>query len=93
MQPSSPSSAIALAASAEIRAVSPVVNPQAVVRVARSARVVASATVGGRCCAAVAGFGERWVRGVRAASPVPASSPNPALKRDGRKAARPLAPR
>ena len=91
MQPSLPSSAIALVASAEMRAVSLVVNPQAVVRVARAVGAVASVAVGGRRGAKSAVFGKRWVRGVRAAAPVPVSSPNPALKRDGRKAARPLA--
>ena len=79
MQPSSPSSAIALVASAEMRAVSPVANPQAVVRVARPVRVAASATVGRSRGAAAAGFCKRGGRGVRAASPVPPSSPNPAL--------------
>ena len=79
MQPFSPSSAIALVASAEKRAVSPVANPQAVVRVVRPVRGVASATVGSRRGAAVAGFCKRGIRGARAASPVPPSSPNPAL--------------
>jgi len=48
MQPFSPSVGFALVASAEKQAASPVVKPQAVVRVARSVRVVASATVGRR---------------------------------------------
>lgn len=82
MQPSSPSVGIALVASAEKRAVPPVVNPQAVVRVARPVRAVASATVGSRRNAAVAAFGKRWVRGVPAFAPVPAPSPNMAVKRD-----------
>jgi hypothetical protein len=80
MQPSSPNVGFALVASAEKRAVSPVVNPQAVVRVARSVRVVASATAGGRHGATVAGFCNRGVRSVRAASTVPPSSPNPAFE-------------
>lgn len=79
MQPSSPNAGFALVASAEKRAVSPVVNPQAVVRVARAVGVVASATVGRRRCATVAGFCNRGVRGVPGISPVRASSPNPAL--------------
>jgi hypothetical protein len=82
MQPSSPSPAIALAASAEMRAVSLVVNPQAVVRVVRAVRVVASAAARGRCGAAVAGFGGRGGRGVPASVPVPKPSPNMAVKRD-----------
>ena len=82
MQPSSPSAGFALVASAEKRAVSPVANLQAVVRVARAVRAVASVAVGSRRGAAVAGFGKRRVRGVRAAAPVPTSTPNPAVKRD-----------
>jgi hypothetical protein len=79
MQPFSPSVGFALVASAEKRAVSPVVSPQAVVRVARVVRVVASVTVERRRGAAVAGFCNRGVRGVPSASPVRASSPNMAL--------------
>ena len=82
MQPSSPSVCFALVASAEKRAVPPVVSPQAVVRVARVVRVVASVTVGSRRGARFAAFGGRWVRGVRTFAPVPVSSPNPAVKRD-----------
>jgi hypothetical protein len=82
MQASSPSAGFTLVASAELQAASPVVNPQAVARVARPVRVVASASVGCRRSAKSAGFGKRGVHCVRAASPVPTSSPNMAVKRD-----------
>ncbi len=48
MQPSSPSAGFALVASAEMRAVLPVASSQAVVRVARAVRAVASVAVGSR---------------------------------------------
>ena len=80
MQPFSPSAGFALVASAEKRVAPPVVSPQAVVRVARSVRAVASATVGSRRGAKSAGFGKRGGHCVRAASPVPAPSPNPAFE-------------
>ena len=80
MQPYSPRSGFTLVASAEMRAASPVVNPQAVVRVARAVRVVASATVESRRGVAVAACGMRRVRGVLPASPVPTPSPNPAFE-------------
>ena len=80
MQPPSPNVGLTLEAPAEKRAVPPVVHPQAVVRVARAVGLVASATVGRRRGAKVSAFCNRGVRGVRAASPVPPSSPNPAFE-------------
>lgn len=80
MQPFSPSTGFTLVAFAEMRAVSPVVSSQAVVRVVGLGRVVASATVGRRRGAKTSAFCKRGVRGVRAASPVPPSSPNPAFE-------------
>lgn len=82
MQPYLPSAGIALVTAADKRAASPVVNPQAVVRVARSVGAVASVAVGSRRGAAVAGFCERWGRGVPASAPVLKPSPNMAVKRD-----------
>lgn len=80
MQSPSPNVGLTLEAPAEKRAVPPVVNPQAVVRVARAVRVVASATAGRRRGATVTGFCNRGVRGVPGISPVRASSPNPAFE-------------
>ena len=80
MQPPSPSAGFALVASVEMQAVLPVVNPQAVVRIARPFGSVASAAVGSRRDAKSAGSGKRGGRGVRAASPVPPPSPNPAFE-------------
>ena len=87
MQPFSPSAGIALVTSADKRAVSPVVNPQAVVRVARSVGAVASFAVGSRRGAKYAALGKRWGRGVPASTPVLKPSPNMAVKRDWPKAA------
>ena len=80
MQPSSPSAGIALVASAEMQAMSPVVSSQAVVHFPRPVRAAASATVGRRRGAKASAFCNRWVRGVRAASPVRPSSPNPTFE-------------
>ena len=82
MQPFSPSVGIALVTAADKRAASPVVNPQAVVRVARSVGVVASATVGSHRRARFAALGKRWGRGVPASTPALKLSPNMAVKRD-----------
>ena len=91
MQPSSPVVSFAnlrhvrrqiFLVSAEMRAVQPVVNPQAVVRVARAVGAAASVAAGSCRGAKPAAFGKRWVRGAPAFAPVPASSPNPAVKRD-----------
>ena len=82
MQPSSPSAGFALVASAEMRAVLPVVSSQAVVSFTRAVRAVASVAVGSRRGAKSAAFGKRRVRGVPAFAPVPASLPNLAVKRD-----------
>ena len=91
MQPSSPVVSFAnlrhvrrqiFLVSAEMRAVQPVVNPQAVVRVARAVGAAASVAAGSCRGAKPAAFGKRWVRGAPAFAPDPASSPNPAVKRD-----------
>lgn len=87
MQPFSPCAGIALVTAAEMRAALPVVNRQAVVRVARAVGVVASFALGSRRGAKCAALGKRWGRGVRASTPVPAPWPNMAVKRDWPKVA------
>ena len=68
--------------SVEMQAGSPVLSSSAVAVVSRSLGFVPSVAVGSCRGAGFAAFGKRWVRGVRAASPVPVSLPNPAVKRD-----------
>ena len=80
MQPLSPSSYTKLVTSAEGEAASLVANPQAIAMAERVISDVPSATAVGRRGAAAAGFGKRGVRGVLAASPVLALSPNPAFE-------------
>ena len=68
--------------SVEMQAASPVLSSSAVAAVSRSLGCVPSVAAGNCRGAGFAAFGKRWVRGVRAASPVPAPSPNMAVKRD-----------
>ena len=71
----------------EMRAVSPALIPSAVATVSRFSRAVASVAAGSRRGAGFAAFGKRGVHGLLPAALVPASSSNPALKRDWPKAA------
>ena len=80
MQPLSPSANSKLVTSAENEAASLVVNSQAVAMAERVISDVPSVTAVSRRGATAAGFGKRGVRGVLAASLVPASSPNPAFE-------------
>lgn len=66
--------------SVAIQAASPVFSLSVVAAASHAVGFVSSLVVG--CGAGFTAFGKRWVRGEWASSLVPASLPNPAVKRD-----------
>jgi len=68
--------------SVEMQAGSPVLSSSAVAVVSRSVGFVPLVAVGSGRGGGFAAFSKRWGRGVPALAPVPAPSPNMAVKRD-----------